>query len=119
MHPIPEPTTPLDFPSTNSPGAVSGVQPKLSVRKIGDKYVSGLTEEEVYARYDACFDLVNQLVDYCHRKRGEHPEWAEVELFRKVRAGVAGRKDWDFSNEEHLWMMTKLCIRMNWPAPGN
>lgn len=117
MHPVPETTTPLDFPRDYGAGGVSGVQPKLSVRLIAGKYVSGLTEEELYERYDACHDLVNQLVDYCHRKLTERPDWPVRDLFQKVRKGVAQRQDWEFSEGEHRWMMANLCTRMAWPTP--
>ena len=100
MNPKPESTTPSDFPRDYGQGAIGGAQPKLLVRKIGDTFVQGLTEEERYARYDACFDMVKQLAAYCHRKLLERPEWSPKELLEKVRTSVEARADWDFSPGE-------------------
>lgn len=113
-HPLPDKDTPEDFPCDYGAGAVAGVQPKLLIRKVGETYVSGLTDEELYVRYDVCFDLVNQLVDYCHKKLAERPEWSQNELLEKVQRAVAARLEWDFSPGEVQWMMTKLIARMNW-----
>lgn len=115
MHQKPDATTPTDFPRDYGQGAVGGVQPKLLARKLGDVYVSGLTGEELYARYDSCVDLVNQLVDYCHRKLDEHPEWTAQELFERLRTTVEKRADWDLSAGEVSWVMARLCLQMHWP----
>jgi hypothetical protein len=117
MHPSPETTTPSDFPRDYGTGAVSGSQPKLSMRIVDGRYRGGLTEEELYERYDACHDLVNQLVDYSHRKIEERPDWSIPELVEKIRVGVARRDDWNFSIGEQRWMMSMLCARMTWPTP--
>jgi hypothetical protein len=116
MHPKPETTTPADFPRDYGLGAVAGVQPKLVVRKLGDAHVHGLTPDELFARYDMCFDLVNQLADYCGRKLNERPDWAAAELFEKVQASVRTRHEWDLSEGEVLWVMRQLCLRMRWNA---
>lgn len=50
----PDPGTPEDFPRDYGVGAVSGAQPKPLVRKVGEVFVSGLTKDERYARYDNC-----------------------------------------------------------------
>lgn len=116
MHPQPDTTTPPDFPRDYGQGAVAGVQPKLLVRKVGEVYVLGLTDEELYARYDMCFDLVNQLADYCHRKLEKNPEWTAHELFEKLRASVQSRTEWGLSVGETAWVLRKLCPRMGWPS---
>jgi hypothetical protein len=118
MHLKPDPITPADFPRDYDVGVVSGVQPKLLVRKRGDTYVHGLTAEERYARYDNCVDLVNQLYDYCCRKLTERPEWAAQELLEQVRASVTARGDWDFSAREIHWMLAQLSIRMGCSPPA-
>jgi hypothetical protein len=115
----PDSTTPDDFPRDYGSGAVSGVQPKLLVRKIGTAYVHGRTDEERYARYDNCCDMVNQLTAYCHRKLRERPGWPTAELLAKVRLAVDGKVDWDFSSGEVDWMMSKLCTRMQWLPGGD
>jgi hypothetical protein len=117
MHPEPEATTPADFPRDQALGAVSGVQLKLLIRKVGDTYIHVLTPEELYTRYDICFDLVKQLEDYCRRKLNERPEWSALELFEKVRASVRRRHDWSLSAGEEGWVMRELCLQMKWPPP--
>jgi len=114
QHPLPDPATPDDFPRDYGLGTVTGAQPKLLVQKVGESYVSGLTEQELYVRYDVCFDLVNQLVDYCRKKLAERPEWTQCELLEKVQRAVAARVEWDFSPGELQWMMAKLSARMDW-----
>lgn len=114
-NPLPDPATPAEFRRDYGQGTVSGAQPKLFARKIGEVYMSGDTNEELCLRYDVCFDLVNQLVDYCYRKLAEHPEWSLVVLLEKVQKAVANRSDGDSSAGEIQWMVTKLSTRMNWP----
>lgn len=111
-HPTPAPETPADFPRDQPIGAVPGAQPKSLARKIDGKYVVGLTAEELYARYDMCFDLVNQLVDYGARKRREHPEWTLEVLLDKLQKGVAARRDFGLSADEQAWVLSKLGERI-------
>mgnify|MGYP001100154123 CR=1 FL=1 len=52
---------PDDFPRKPDPGAVPGVQPKLLVQEVRGRFQSGLTEEELWFRYDVREDLAAQL----------------------------------------------------------
>lgn len=113
MYPKAEKNTPADFPRDHTLGAVSGVQPKLLVRKVGEVFVHGPTAEEVYARYDMCFDLVNQLTDYCNRKSKERPDWSATELLEKVQTALRTRSDWDLSEGEVGWVMDQLNLRLS------
>ena len=113
MHPKADSSTPADFPRDHELGAVSGVQPKLLVRKIGDAYVHGQTAEELYARYDMCFDLVSQLTDYCVRKMKERPDWSFSDLSEKVQTTLRSRSDWGLSEGEVRWVMSQLSRRMS------
>jgi hypothetical protein len=98
---------PPDFPRGPNLGSVSGVQPKLLVRHIDGKFVSGWTEEEVYARFDSCLDLVEQLTVYSRRKLAERPELTPVLLLPQVRTSLHS-KGWDFTEEELNWVMMRL-----------
>jgi hypothetical protein len=93
MHPAPSFSTPEDFPDDTELGTVSGAIPKLLVYKLGRKFVDGMTTEELYLRYGVCFDMVNQIVDYCHRKLKEQPEFEGVALFNAVRSVLAARHE--------------------------
>lgn len=84
--------------------AIPGAQPKLSARRIGEKYWVGLTSDELHARFELCQDLVEQLVPYCRKKRAEHPEWPQEHLLEKVSNAVRA-KNWDLSGPELLWVM--------------
>ena len=113
MHPRPETTTPNDFPRGHALGAVSSVQQKLVVRKAGNRYVSGPTADKLYARYDMCFDLVNQLTDYCNRKIKARPVLSASQLREKVQITLRARSDWDLSEGEVQWVMGQLSRRMS------
>lgn len=113
MHPTIEATTPDDFPRDHGLGAVSGVQPKLIVRKTGDAYVQGLTTDDRNAGYDMCFDLVNQLTDYCTRKMKDRPDWSFSDLCVKVETTLRSRSDWGLSEGEVRWGLDQLSRRMS------
>lgn len=100
---------PEDFPREASPGLVPGTQPKLLVREMDGRYYTGLTDEELWTRYDACEDLAGQLAVYASRKMSASglsldDALGRVEKGLKAKVG-AGR--WDFSCAEMGWMMKR------------
>ncbi|CAL8475653.1 hypothetical protein [Caballeronia sp. S22] len=100
---------PDDFPRELDPGAVPGVQPKLLVREVDGRYQSGLTEEQLWVRYDACEDLASQLSAYVTRKiacAGLSPGVALTRAEKGMRLKV-DTGEWDFSQREVLWVMTR------------
>jgi hypothetical protein len=101
---------PEDFPREPEPGAVPGVQAKVLLRKVGDTFVSGWTHEELAQRYDACADLVTQLIPYARRKREAHPDWSREGLERRLAAGIQA-KAWGFTDAEISWMVRRACER--------
>jgi len=102
---------PKDFPRTPSPGAVAGAQPKLVLRRVGDTFVSGWTEEELAERYDVCADFVTQLISYGRRKLDIHPEWGREGLEKRLAAGIRA-KPWGFTEAEIAWMVGRACERL-------
>lgn len=100
---------PDDFPREPDPGSVTGVQPKLLVREVDGRYQSGLTEEQLWVRYDACEDLARQLSAYVSRKiasSGLSPDVALTRAERGLKLKVdAG--EWDFSQPEVAWVMKR------------
>lgn len=101
---------PADFPR-GILAAVAGVQPKLCVRLIDGKYVSGWTEEELLCRYDNCEDLAHQLASYLTRKAAENPDWTrEFNLNRvaKALAAKAQSGEWDITTEEQAWIVARI-----------
>jgi hypothetical protein len=99
---------PEDFPQDPAPGAVPGAQPKLLLRKVGDTFVSGWTEEERALRYDVCADLVTQLIPYARRKLELNPDWDREELESRLAAGIRA-KPWGFTEPEIGWMVRRTC----------
>lgn len=108
---------PANFPRALLLGAVSGAQPKLLVRVIDGKYVTGMTDDELLSRHDYCEDLVQQLVAYSRRKATANPEWThEFNLARTTR-GLAekGRVGaWDVTVDEQAWMMSRIVEILGW-----
>ncbi|WP_321845822.1 hypothetical protein [Paraburkholderia bannensis] len=101
---------PDDFPRERAPGVVPGVQPKLLVRQLNEKYLSSLTGEELVARYDACADLAQQLADYALRKKSALRLTPEVALER-VETGLKAKVStgrWDLSSDEVVWLMRRV-----------
>jgi hypothetical protein len=101
---------PDDFPRDQDLGSVTGVQPKLLVREVNGRYQSGLTEEQLWARYDACEDLASQLSAYATRKMSTSGMSRDVAL-RRVEKGVRFKVDsgtWDFSQAEVAWVMKRV-----------
>ena len=108
---------PVDFPREDSLSALPGLQPKVGARLIDGEFVVGLTHEELFARYDACEDLVVQLVNYCDRKLQARPEWDLSTLLEKVRTGI-GQKGWDLSPAKFTWIMSQVSMRMPGRSQG-
>jgi len=102
---------PDDFPRQGPLSTVSGVQPKLSARRIAGRFVVGPTSEELYARYDNCLDLVQQLTEYTRGKLGAMPNAKPGDLLVRVRRG-AERKGWDVTSLEMDWIFSKVAGRL-------
>jgi hypothetical protein len=99
---------PADFPRGLLPGSVPGAQPKLLVRKVGDKYLAGMTDEEWEQRYEICIDLSQQLILYCRRKQEDKPEWSTGDILRKISQGIRS-KNWGLSKAEIMWTMERVA----------
>ena len=103
-HAVPE-----DFPREPAPGAVPGAQPKLLVRETDGRYYTGLTDEELWTRYDACEDLAGQLAEYASRKMSA-PGLSLDDALGRVEKGLkakVGTGQWDFSHGEVTWLMKR------------
>lgn len=98
---------PEDFPRSRHPSAVSGFQLKVPVRLIDGQFVDGWTNEELYARFDACSDLVEQLTVYYQRKLAELPGATRENLLPRIRRGIVS-KGWDLTDAEIDWIMGRV-----------
>ena len=99
---------PEDFPRGPPTGAVAGAQPKLLLRKVGDTFVSGWTEEELAVRYEICADLVTQLIPYVRRKREANPAWSRAEFESRLATGIRS-KPWGLTEPEIHWLVRRAC----------
>lgn len=106
---------PDDFPRTRQPASVSGYQQKLALRKVDGQFIEGWTAEELYARFDACTDLVAQLTAYCQRKMAELPGTTLESLLPRVRRGVVN-KGWDLTDLELDWIIAQVTSGMSKPS---
>jgi hypothetical protein len=109
---------PDDFPRGAPAGAVPGAQPKLLVHEEAGRFVPGWpTDTEVLARYEACEDLVQQLVRYSARKQAERPHWSSAEVREKVAASVRVKSfRWGLSPAEAEWILRRLATEAGPPA---
>lgn len=98
---------PSDFPRDFMMGSVSGAQPKLLARKIGERFVVGQTEEEVYERWSALEEKAQKLADdtIIGMKIGEvrFLRGHYIALDRGIQA--AG---WDITRNERGWLMSRI-----------
>lgn len=110
-------TIPDDFPSGAPLASLAGAQPKLAVRLVNGKYLAGLTEEERLERYEICEDLAQQFVVYCARKVSENSSLTHdlaLERARKAFARKVSQGEWDFSDAEQDWVMTRAQQILKW-----
>lgn len=103
---------PEDFPDEPAPATLTGAQPKVGVRQIRGKYISGYTTEERAARYEMCADLVLQLVKYYERKKKERQDLTEVQLLSRIAEAVP-TKGWGLSTAEIAWCMRELTAAVS------
>ena len=94
------------------------MQNKLSARKIGGGFVGdGMTEEELWVRYDACRYLAIELAEHAKEKRGQYAELSQREFLRRLRAGVV-KRGWDLAAEELDWVLLRVAVAIG-GEPGD
>lgn len=111
---------PGDFPREPYHGLVPGAQPKLLVREKEGRYYTGLTDDELWARYEVCEDLARQLATYTSRKM-LRSGWSFDDALGKVEKGVNGKVnagEWDFSPAEMAWVMKRTRELLSAAANG-
>ncbi|MGT2506884.1 hypothetical protein [Cupriavidus basilensis] len=112
---------PDDFPREQGPAVVSGAQPKLVLRRIDGTYFAGLTEEELWERYDICEDLAHQLAGYAARKMAEHG-WLLDDAMSRVQKSVTKKvsmRSWEFTPAEITWTMKRTRELLSGPASSD
>lgn len=108
--PFAEVIVPEDFPRDPFPAALTGAQPKFSVRLINGRYVVGLTPDERADRYLGCLDLVVQLTAYVNRKCEEKPDLTLSVVLDNVARRIP-LQGWDLGRTELVWIEKHLRAR--------
>jgi hypothetical protein len=91
---------PVDFPTGYFAGTVSGSQPKLLARKIGDEWVVGPTAEELQERHGLCLRLAVQYQRLDEENRPTADDFVHESL-----------QYWDLTPAERRWMVAKINLR--------
>ncbi|WP_221062916.1 hypothetical protein [Burkholderia pseudomallei] len=105
------PSIPDNFPREPVHSAVGGYQSKVLLRRAGDRLIPGPTDEELFTRYDACEDLVQQLVSYARRERAENQSQSLFDVLSRIEANVTGKVSsgqWDISSAGITWIMKRI-----------
>lgn len=97
---------PHDFPRGPAVASIPGTQAKFLARKINGRYVVGLTDEELYERWDFCEDLAKQLAARTLRKQaGGHI--SDLEAFYKETEHRVRGQGWGLNEDEVKWLMKR------------
>jgi hypothetical protein len=97
---------PEDFPRGFTAPTLPGAQVKFNARKVGDRFVVGLTQEELYERWAYCEDLAQQLADRTRRKQ-EAGLASDLDAFYKETERRVRGQGWDLSEDEIKWLMQR------------
>ncbi len=101
---------PVDFPRSETPGAVSGAQPKLLLTKVGDRFVAGFTEDEIYRRWLVCEDLVQQIVTKTGKRMREGRINDLNDYVNKLQVWLEAQvwEGWSVTSAEARWMRDRI-----------
>jgi hypothetical protein len=97
---------PEDFPRGFAAPTIPGAQPKFIARKLGERYIVGPTQEEIYERWDYCEDLAQQLAARTLRKQAAGLI-SDLDAFYKETERRVRGQGWNLSEDEVQWMMKR------------
>lgn len=100
---------PEDFPRGLTAATIPGTQSKALARKIGGRFVVGLTKEELYERWDYCEDLAQQLAARTLRKQAAGLVSDLDSFYRETERRVRGQ-GWSLSEDEVQWLMKRTRL---------
>lgn len=108
---------PADFPRPCIPGAVSGFQPKLLLTQHNGRfYGPGCAPPEVYARWNRCEDLANQLAAKAiESKKGKRRHMSELEILDQYLPRLIATR-WT-SEPEARFIIRRAAQILGWPVP--
>jgi hypothetical protein len=108
--PIPE-----DFPRPPTIAVLSGVHPKVAVRREAQSgiYVAGASDDELRERYEICQDLVTQLVAKCQKNRStKYASLSETAILAGLFEQLT-KSGWG-SREEMAWIVRHTASTLAW-----
>jgi len=108
---------PSDFPRPEVGGAVSGFQPKLLLTSYqGRFFAPGCTPPELYARWERCEDLAQQLAAKAlESKRGKRAGMSELEILDQYLPRLIATR-WT-SEAEARFIIRRAAQILSWPTP--
>ena len=109
---------PPDFPRSEVAAAVSGFQPKLPLTSFQGKfYATGCTPPELYARWDRCEDLAQQMAAKAlESKRGKRAGMSELDILDQYLPRLIATK-WT-SEAEARFIIRRAAQILGWPTPA-
>lgn len=113
---------PADFPRRTMASGLGGAATKFSARKLdGGGFSAFVPDDEHQEAYENAEDLAQQLVGYALRKERENPAWTREFNLQRIRDGIESKvqsREWDFTEGERAWIMTRLIMLLEHPAAG-
>lgn len=106
------PEVPDDFPRDTTPASLAGAHAKLAVRRIGGRFIVGLTAAERFVRWYLCEDLAQQLVPKTLKDATKYPQNTCEVTLRRMRRAIEG-KGWTTVVETD-WLMARLQTLLGW-----
>lgn len=113
-------TIPDDFPHCRDDGAIPGAVPKYLARQTREgKFVVGLTQEELWRRYQQCCTLATGMTSYCENKLRENPSWSSQFLMDRTGLKIASEA-WGYTDDEITWVLKRIAteLSLEW-EPGH
>lgn len=83
-------------------------------------YTAGLSNEELWARYDSCEDMSRQLSAYVSRKMSQ-VSWSLDETLGRVEQSVirkVNNSGWEYSFAEVRWIMKRTRELLSCSSEG-
>lgn len=107
---------PKDFPRGGATASLSGVHPKLAVRRdeTTGMYVAGPSDVELRQRYDLCANLVDQLVAKCRRNRQTKYVAMSEQAILSGLFGKLKKSGWG-TEPEMAWIIRHTAYELEWP----
>lgn len=110
---------PHDFPKPVHLGAVGGFQQKLLLTSFrGRFYTAGCAPPEIWERWDACEDWVQNLrVKSLESKAGKRSDMSEPEILDQYLQRLL-KTGWR-SDAEVRWIIRRVAGLLQWPLPDS